>query len=182
MKDIKKLFLWICVCWTFISTTMPLLAPEEEVPVEIIVRTELLHHTDYVEVYVEPTPYFFVTSTEREMLARLLWTEARGESIECQRAVVSVVFNRVKSDAFPNSIEEVIKQNSGGVPQFDLGNKLGNVTPNEMQYEAVDYVIDNGTTVPDWVCYFRSRHHFNWRGYTPYAQIDKTYFGGYDWT
>ena len=56
MKDIKKLFLWICVCWTFISTVMPLLAPEEEVPVEIIVRTELLHHTDYVEVYVVPTP------------------------------------------------------------------------------------------------------------------------------
>lgn len=182
MKDIKKLFLWMCVCWTFISTIMPLLAPEEEVPVEIIVRTELFHHTDYVEVYVEPTPYFFVTSTEREMLARLLWTEARGESIECQRAVVSVVFNRVKSDAFPNSIEEVIKQNSGGVPQFDLGNKLGNVTPNEMQYEAVDYVITNGCTVPNWVQYFRSKHHFSWRGYTPYVQIDRTYFGGYEKT
>lgn len=114
------------------------------------------------------------------MLARLLWTEARGESIECQRAVVSVVFNRVKSDAFPNSIEEVIKQNSGGVPQFDLGNKLGNVTPNEMQYEAVDYIIYNGCTVPDWVQYFRSKHHFSWRGYTPYVQIDGTFFGGYE--
>lgn len=175
MKDFKKLFLWICVCWTFISTTMPFLAPEVETPVEVVTKTVLFHHTDYVEVYVEQTPYFHVTSVEREMLARLLWTEARGESIECQRAIISVVMNRVKSDAFPNTIAEVITQKT----QFDFGNKLGNITPNETQYEAVDYVIMQGCTVPEWVQYFRSDYHFNWRGYSPYAKIDQTCFGGY---
>lgn len=178
MRDIKKLFLWCCVCWTFISTVMPLFAPEEEIPVQIVVRTELIHHNKYIKEYVEPTPYFFVTSVEREMLARLLWTEARGESVECQRAIVSVVMNRVRSDDFPNSIEEVIKQKNGTIPQFDLGNALGNVTPNEIQYEAVDYVIWNGVTMPDWVCYFRANRHHAWNNYTPYMQIDHTCFGG----
>lgn len=179
MRDLKKLFIWMCVCWTFISTVMPLLAPEDELPVEIVVRTEIIHHNKYVTEYVEPTPHFFVTSVEREMLARLLWTEARGESIECQRAVVSVVMNRVRSDSFPNSIEEVIKQKNSGVPQFDLGDKLYDVTPNETQYEAVDYVIWNGCTVPDWVEYFRANHHHEWGGYTQYVRIDHTYFGGF---
>lgn len=180
MKDFKKLFLWCCICWTFISTVMPLLAPPEEIPVQIVVKTELLHHTKYVEVEVEPTPYFFITSAEREMLARLLWTEARGESIECQRAIVSVVFNRIKSDDFPNTVKDVIQQKVNGKPQFDFGNKLGNVTPYEAQYEAVDYVLYNGCTVPDWVCYFRASRHHSWREYTPYNKIDHTYFGGHE--
>lgn len=179
MRDIKKIFIWGCICWTFISTVMPLFAPEEEVPVEIVVKTEIIHHNKYVKEYVEPTPYFFVTSVEREMLARLLWTEARGESVECQRAIISVVFNRVASDDFPDSIEEVIKQKSGNVPQFDLGNKLGSVTPNEEQYEAVDHVIWNGCTVPEWVQYFRANRHHSWGGYVQYKQIDHTFFGGF---
>ncbi len=53
---------------------------------------------------------------ERELLARLIHAEARGESFEGQVAVGAVVVNRVKSDLFPNSITEVIYQTGQFTP------------------------------------------------------------------
>lgn len=103
---------------------------------------------------------------EREILARLLYTEARGESIECQRAVVSVVLNR----AVNSDIISVIKAKG----QFDLGNKLDNIKPLQTQYDVVDYVLENGITIPSDVIYFRSGYFHTWA--TDYMQIDNTYF------
>lgn len=50
------------------------------------------------------------TPEERDLLARLIHAEARGEPLEGQIAVGAVVINRVKSDKFPNTITEVIYQ------------------------------------------------------------------------
>lgn len=50
-------------------------------------------------------------SAEAEMLARLVWGEARGVKSETeQAAVIWCVLNRVDSDEFPNSIREVVLQ------------------------------------------------------------------------
>ncbi len=43
-------------------------------------------------------------------LARIIHWEARGEGEEGMLAVACVVLNRVESDLFPNSIEEVVAQ------------------------------------------------------------------------
>jgi len=60
------------------------------------------------EVYVEPR-YVGMTLTmdEREMLARMVWVEARGEPIEGQQAVAEIVFNRLRSDHFPDTLRDV---------------------------------------------------------------------------
>lgn len=105
---------------------------------------------------------------DRELLARLLYTEARGESIECQRAVVSVVLNRVNTSG--NTISEVIKAPG----QFDLGNKLDNIKPLQTQYDVVDYVLANGITIPSDVIYFRSGHFHSFA--EDYKQIGNMYF------
>ena len=47
-------------------------------------------------------------AAEFDLLCRLVYSEARGESEYGQRLVVDVVLNRVDSDEFPNTIEEVI--------------------------------------------------------------------------
>lgn len=47
---------------------------------------------------------------ELELLARLIYAEARGESLVGQIAVGSVVMNRVKSPNFPGDVESVIYQ------------------------------------------------------------------------
>ncbi|WP_223699848.1 cell wall hydrolase [Sutcliffiella deserti] len=60
-----------------------------------------------------------VSEEEKEILARLVHAESKGEPYEGKVAVATVVLNRVDSDLFPNSIKEVILETSaGGVYQF----------------------------------------------------------------
>lgn len=50
------------------------------------------------------------SSSDVQLLARLIYAEARGESYTGQVAVGAVVLNRVKSSSFPNTISAVIYQ------------------------------------------------------------------------
>ncbi|NLG24516.1 MAG: spore cortex-lytic enzyme [Clostridiales bacterium] len=50
------------------------------------------------------------TSSDLNLLARLVYAEARGESYKGQVAVAAVVLNRVRSSKFPNTIAGVIYQ------------------------------------------------------------------------
>ena len=50
------------------------------------------------------------TSADTNLLAKLIYAEARGESYTGQVAVGAVVLNRVKSSSFPNTISGVIYQ------------------------------------------------------------------------
>ena len=49
-----------------------------------------------------------VNRAEMQMLAQLVYGEARGESYVGQVAVAAVVMNRLQSDRFPNTLKEVI--------------------------------------------------------------------------
>lgn len=51
------------------------------------------------------------SSSDVQLLAKVVNGEARGESYEGQVAVASVILNRVKSSSFPNSVSGVIYQN-----------------------------------------------------------------------
>ncbi|WP_430000676.1 cell wall hydrolase [Metabacillus fastidiosus] len=55
-----------------------------------------------------------LTNAEKDLLARLVNAEAKGEPYAGKVAVASVVLNRVKSDLFPNSVQSVIYQKVGG--------------------------------------------------------------------
>ena len=50
------------------------------------------------------------SSSDVNLLAKLIYAEARGESYQGQVAVGAVVLNRVKSSSFPNTISGVIYQ------------------------------------------------------------------------
>ena len=56
------------------------------------------------------------TSSDVNLLARLITAEAGGTSYNDQVSVGAVVLNRVKSNLFPNSIHAVIYQNSQFTP------------------------------------------------------------------
>lgn len=119
--------------------------------------------------------YFDVTEDERDLLARLVHCEANTESLECQKAVVSVIFNRLKDGTWGDSLEEVIFAKHQFTPA--TSGKIYNVEPTEQNYEAVDDVIQNGPTLPDNVKFFRADYHFKWENYVGYLVLDKTYFG-----
>ena len=137
-----------------------------EVQKEIIVEKEVL-------IEVEPTHAYNITSEEREMLARLLYLEANTESMECQQAIVSVVLNRLDSGYWGNSLKKVIYAQG----QFSPAKYIHKTTPTENNYQAVDYVLKNGATIPKYVLYFRADYHFNWRNYCQYRKIDDVCFG-----
>lgn len=128
----------------------------------------------------EPTTYYLVTEEERELLARLVYCEANTESLECQKAVVSVVFNQLESGIWGASLEEVIYYGNNYSPVvFGL---IDAAEPTALNYEAVDYVLQNGPTLPTYVRYFRADYHHQWEGYKGYKTIDNVYFGYFlDW-
>ena len=143
-----------------------------EVEKEVVVEKEVIVEKE-VEVEIEPTYVYNITSAEREMLARLVYLEGGIEPIECQRAIVSVVINRWKNGYWGDTIEKVIYAKY----QFSPASKIKTTTPTEKQYEAVDYVLKNGCTLPEYVLYFRANYHHKWTGYQPYEVIGRTYFG-----
>jgi hypothetical protein len=149
---------------------------EIEVPKEIIVEVErevIVEIEKEIIVEAQPEYVYNVTAEEREMLARLVYLEANIESLDCQKAVVSVVINRWQNGYWGDNIEKVIYSPA----QFTPASKIKNTTPNNKNYEAVDYVLKNGCTLPEYIFYFRASYHFDWDGYMPYTSIDDTYFG-----
>ena len=72
-------------------------------------------------------------SSDLNLLARLIYGEARGESYTGQVAVGAVVLNRVKHSSFPNTISGVIYQSGA----FDVvADGQINMTPNQTAINA----------------------------------------------
>lgn len=143
-----------------------------EVEVEKIVEIEKEIEV-IVEVEKEPEYKYNITSVEREMLARLVYLEGGIESLECQKAICSVIINRWQDGYWGDTIEDVIYAKH----QFSPSGSIWKTTPTETNYQAVDYVLKNGCTIPSYVMFFRASYHFTWDGYEPYTSIDRTYFG-----
>jgi N-acetylmuramoyl-L-alanine amidase len=74
-----------------------------------------------------------VNAREMEMLAKLVYSEARGESYVGQVAVAAVVMNRVQSSKFPDSVAGTIFQ-PGAFTAVDDGQYW--LTPNKTAYKA----------------------------------------------
>ena len=72
-------------------------------------------------------------STNLNLLARVVYGEARGEPYTGQVAVAAVVLNRVKSSSFPNTVAGVVYQSGA----FDcVSDGQINLTPNQSAYNA----------------------------------------------
>lgn len=59
-----------------------------------------------------------ISNEEKDLLARLVEAEAKGESYEGKVAVAAVVLNRVDSSEFPNNISDVIYEKVGHAYAF----------------------------------------------------------------
>ncbi len=79
-------------------------------------------------------PGLHLTAAEQELIAKLIWAEARGESAEGQQAVAEVVLNRYVSGQFGDSIEWVVM----GPGQFRGAAKIEDAEPWQAQYDAID--------------------------------------------
>ena len=78
-------------------------------------------------------------SNDVNLLARLVYGEARGEPYAGQVAVAAVVLNRVKSSSFPNTIAGVIYQ-KGAFNVVDDGQI--NLSPNSTAKKAAQDALN----------------------------------------
>lgn len=131
----------------------------------------------------EVTPYYIVTAAERDMLATLVYLESSICSDDCQRAVASVIFNRLDSGRWKKDVNkdgeitlyDIVYYPNAFSPAYLIEDYKDKTT--QECYDAVDYVIQNGPTVPTYVRYFRTNYHFKWDGYKGYCDMDNVYFG-----
>ena len=94
------------------------------------------------------------SSKDSYLLAKIAMAEAEGCNTKIKTLVIMCVLNRVWSDEFPDTIEEVIFQKN----QFSPINngRWDRVEPNEDCYEAVKIVMESKYDYSGGATYFES--------------------------
>lgn len=107
------------------------------------------------------------SAEESYLLAKIAMAEAEGEDVEGKALVMLVVLNRVWSDGYPDSIEEVIFQYNErtGVYQFSTlypDGRWWTTEPNEECWEALDLIMIDGWDESRGSLYFESDSDSEW--------------------
>lgn len=106
-------------------------------------------------------------STDLNLLARIIYGEARGEPYSGQVAIAAVVLNRVKSSSFPNTISGVIYQ-SGAFTAVSDGQI--NLTPNDTARKAAQDALNGWDPTYGSIYYFNPNTATNaWIWSRPYV-------------
>ena len=95
-----------------------------------------------------------VTKEELDLLARVVYSEARGESFEGQVAIAAVVINRVLSPLFPNTVSGVIFQPWQFTAVHDGQFWL---QPNQLAYQAAEAALDGWDPTGGALFYYNPR-------------------------
>jgi N-acetylmuramoyl-L-alanine amidase len=80
------------------------------------------------------------TDEESQMLLKLAMAEAEDQGVIGKALVIRVVKNRVDSEAFPNSIEDVIYDPKQFSPVWD--GRYDEAVPDAECYEALEWVLN----------------------------------------
>lgn len=95
-------------------------------------------------------PDIQLTQEDRDLLARVIWAEARGECEEGQQAVAEVVLNRMASEKFGNTLNGIIYAEG----QFRSVPFLKDAEPYQSQYEAIERALYGPYVLPEDVVHF----------------------------
>ena len=85
-----------------------------------------------------------ISDKDYETLLAIVEAEAGGEDIKGRILVANVIFNRVNSDQFPDTVTEVVYERSGRSPQLSptADGRIHTVTVSDTTREAVNRAID----------------------------------------
>lgn len=103
---------------------------------------------------------------EEEILAKLLWCEARNQSWEGQVYTCSAILNYCERN------NTSIWDAAHNINAFEPAPYVDDAEPTAMQYEVIYYVL-NGGRIPD-ICWFRTGHYHDFG--TPVAKVGDHYF------
>ncbi|MCR4943673.1 MAG: cell wall hydrolase [Clostridium sp.] len=128
-KFLKSLLIYVALSFVALSNNIL------TVKVQAVEQVENINNNidQVVEVFNHGQTSLYVTKSDIDLLAKLIYAESRGEPYEGKVAVASVVLNRVLDKQFPNTIQGVIFQ-----PKAFSCVKNGNITayPDDNCYAA----------------------------------------------
>ncbi len=114
----------------------------------------------------------YITNDEFRLVAKTVYAEAGNQSLECQRLVAVVIFNRLASDKFPDNVHDVIyAQNAFEVTQRSDWDELTFTDQAEL---ATYLAIATYPFEPKDLYFFRDSHYHGF-GYR-YLQDGAMYF------
>lgn len=125
---------------TVYSETIPL---EEETPENDLILAE--------NTMPEISNSFGLSDEDYRLLVLTVYLEAGNQSFECMKGVASVCVNRVNSSRFPDDFYSVLVSSGEFTINFSCTD-----TPYEDCYSAVDYILANGSEMPEGVNYFHA--------------------------
>ena len=108
----------------------------------------------------------YMSESDRDFLAKLLFCEVGGEDWDCQLYTCSAILNL--RDRSGRSLWEM----GHDYNTFEVAKYVDGATPNDMQYEIIDFVLSGGR-VPE-ICYFRTNYYHSFG--TPVCQVGAHYF------
>ncbi len=159
-KDLKKLLIAAAIIALYTIAVVLVTALVVDMKAVAATNEELSAVEDVVLEEVQPTPVVEVippryddigiTPAERELLASIVWLEARGECFSGQQAVVEVILNRVHDQNFPDSVASVIYE----AGQFESAAMVHTAEPGEVQYMAIDQALSGPNVLPEGVVFF----------------------------
>lgn len=118
--------------------------------VDAMPEEPFLYYEEEPELPEPRYPELKLTAAERELLAKVVWVESRGESFEGQQAVAEVVFNRMMAEGFSDTLAGVIYAPG----QFRSVDFLEDAEPYQTQYEAIERALYGPYVLPEDVFYF----------------------------
>lgn len=135
----------------------------------IYIQSEEMYQRVIAYQMLEPEYVIEVSQRDIEALCKIVEAEAGGEDRKGKLLVANVIINRVKSDDFPDTVEQVIYQRNSKVTQFApvADGKMESVQVSEETKEVVYsalygedesqgalYFMARKIANPDSVCWF----------------------------
>lgn len=113
----------------------------------------------------------YVSDTDIDMLERVVAAEGRGEGVDCQEAIATVMLNRWQDGEFGDTLTAVITADGQFADPYE--GEISIATHLAVK-NALIYYNTYCMCIPHQVLYFRA-HHYHTFG-KPYCSIDNTYF------
>lgn len=161
---------WVTVTCVRLIISMPDNTPEMILFKEYAIVEPMEKATvepDIVETLLEKTLEPGCTEEDFCLLVLECMREAGVKEVDAIQGVAQVIWNRMKSEDYPNTVKDVIHQEK----QFALHD---NGEPNWKCYQAVENMLASPEAFPTDMYWFNSEHYPNY-GY-PYTVIDGMYF------
>jgi len=112
-----------------------------------------------------------VSDADIDLLERVVAAEARGENVDCQEAIATVILNRWQDGNFGDTLTEVMTAEGQFAEPYD--GEISIITHLAVK-NALIYYNTFYMCIPHQVLYFRAHNYHNFG--MPYCSIDNTYF------